>query len=53
LDGFLFLQRNSIRRGFCQPEELLEKRRGMSASLYLAGLADEVGFDAMLDAAGR
>ena len=34
--------------------ELLEKRRGTSASLYWrrAGLADEVGFDAMLDAAG-
>jgi len=34
--------------------ELLEKRRGTSASLdwRRAGLADKVGCDAMLDAAG-
>ena len=33
---------------------MLEKWRGTSASLYWrrAGLADEVGFDAMPDAAG-
>jgi hypothetical protein len=41
-------------RGQKGGRELLEKRRGTSASLYWrrAGLADEVGFDAMPDAAG-
>jgi uncharacterized protein len=41
-------------RGKKGGRELLEKRRGTSASLYLAkaGLADEVGCDAMPDAVG-
>jgi hypothetical protein len=41
-------------RGKGGGRELLKKRPGTSAPLYLAkaGLADKVGFDAMLDAAG-